>query len=79
MAHSARAWPRLWFGVTRVAHNPWHLGRTTTEEVIVIEGRRRTYEPVAIQERHGRSSWRNGQKIKGRRLWVGSLWRKHLP
>lgn len=30
---------------------------STADEVFVLQGRRRTYEPVAILERHDRSSW----------------------
>ncbi len=52
---------------------------TTPAEVILIEGRRRTYEPIAVEQRMLRSSWVQRDQIKDRRLWIPLIWKKHLP
>lgn len=52
---------------------------TTAEDVIILEARRRTYAPAALLERTQRSSWAAQDEIKGRGLFVPSLWRRHLP
>ncbi|HEV2809713.1 MAG TPA: hypothetical protein VGV93_04845 [Acidimicrobiales bacterium] len=52
---------------------------TTSDAVILMQGRRRTYEPLAVLERVERSAWVRKDQIKNRRLWVPLLWKKHLP
>ncbi len=52
---------------------------TTTHAVVLLRGRRRTYEPVAVQERLERSSWTTPDEVRKRGLWVPRLWKKHLP
>ncbi len=52
---------------------------TTSDAVILLQGRRRTYEPVAILDRVERSAWEREDQLKVRRLWVPGLWKKHLP
>ncbi len=52
---------------------------TTADAVFVLRGRRRTYEPIALEERVERSSWRTGDEIRKRSLWVPGFWKKHLP
>lgn len=51
----------------------------TTDAVILLQGRRRTYEPVAVLERVERSAWLRQEEMRTRRLWVPGLWKKHLP
>ena len=52
---------------------------TTSDAVILVQGQRRTYEPLAVLERVERSAWVREDQIKNRRLWVPGLWKKHLP
>jgi hypothetical protein len=52
---------------------------TTGDAVVLLEGRRRTYEPVAVQERFERCSWMTADEMRKRRLWVPGFWKKHLP
>lgn len=52
---------------------------TTANAVLLLRGRRRTYEPVALEQRVERSSWMTADEIRKRRLWVPGLWKRHLP
>ena len=52
---------------------------TTRDQVIVIAARRRTYQPVVIEERIARAQWRTSEQLRERRLWVGAAWKRHLP
>lgn len=51
----------------------------TSEEVVLINGRRRTYEPVDVQRRFPRSSWGTSVQVKDLGLWIPALWKRHLP
>ncbi len=52
---------------------------TTSDAVILMQGRRRTYEPLTVLERVERSAWVRKDQMRNRRLWVPLLWKKHLP
>ena len=52
---------------------------TTSDAVILMQGRRRTYEPLAVLERVERSAWVREDQMKNRRLWVPLLWKRNLP
>ncbi|MBW3575789.1 MAG: hypothetical protein KY450_13240 [Actinobacteria bacterium] len=52
---------------------------TTADEVVLVDGRRRTYQPAAVQERLPRSSSLIREELRERRLFVPTAWRKHLP
>lgn len=59
------AWLVLGFGLLAIGWiaTPAILVVSTADEVFVLQGRRRTYEPVAILERHDRSSWVSDREI----------------
>ncbi len=48
---------------------------TTSDAVILLQGRRRTYEPVVILDRVERSAWEREDQLKDRRLWVPGVWK----
>jgi len=57
---------------------PATLVVTTRESVLLVRGRRRTYEPVEEQERVPLGSW-DATILGDLGLWVPAYWKRHLP